>query len=454
MFQRLMVANRGEVAVRIARAARALSISPLVAVSAADRDAGWTRHFDEVVVLGPSAARDSYLRADLVVQAALQTQCSALHPGWGFLAEKAVLSYLCAQHGVSFVGPPHQVIERMGRKAPAKDAMRKAGLPVIPGSEGLLSSLEEARRVARGVGYPVLVKADAGGGGKGMRRADGEAELERAWNEAAAEARAAFGSGALYLERYFERGRHVEVQILCDAFGNALHVYERDCSVQRKHQKLVEETPCAVLESAQREQLGRQAAQAARSIGYVGAGTIEFLRAADGEVYFMEMNTRLQVEHPVSEMVSGLDIVQEQLRIAAGERLSRTQEQVELRGHAIEVRVNAEDPDLDFRPSPGRLTRFEFARDLGPGRVRVDTHLEAGETVSPHYDSLLAKVIAHGADRTEAIETLRRALQHTRIEGVKTTIPLSLAVLSHSDFRAHRYDTRTIPGWPRAAVVS
>ncbi len=452
MFHRLLVANRGEVAVRIAKAARELGIQVVCSISAADKGASFTQHFDEIVVLGPSAARDSYLRADLVVQAALQTRCSAVHPGWGFLAEKARFAYLCAQHGLTFVGPSPQVMECMGRKAPAKAAMRAAGVSVIPGSVGLLETLEEALACARTTGYPVILKADAGGGGKGMRRCDDEAALRLAWPSATAEAQAAFGSPALYLERYLEGGRHVEVQLLCDQFGGAVHLFERDCSVQRNHQKLIEESPCALLDENQRAALGARAADAARSIGYLGAGTIEFLRAADGSLYFMEMNTRLQVEHCVTEMVTGVDIVKEQLRIAAGHKLSFIQAQVTRQGHAIEVRINAEDPAHGFRPSPGRLERFDLAMDQGPGRVRVDTHLKAGESVSPHYDSLLAKVIAHGQDRTQCIETMLRALRASRIEGVKTTLPLFLAVLDHSDFRAHRYDTRAIPGWPPAAA--
>jgi acetyl-CoA carboxylase biotin carboxylase subunit len=455
MFQKLLIANRGEVAVRIARAAKALGIRTVCAVSSADRLASWTGQFDELVVLGPSAARDSYLRADAVVQAALQTRCSAVHPGWGFLAEKARFAYLCQQHGLAFVGPSPRAIELMGRKAPAKAAMREAGVPVIPGSLGLLDSLEAALAAARECGYPVILKADAGGGGKGMRRCDDEGELRRAWPAASAEAQSAFGSGALYLERYLEGGRHVEVQVLGDRFGGAVHLFERDCSVQRNHQKLIEEGPCPLLSSAERAALGERAAAAARSIGYVGAGTIEFLRGSDGALYFMEMNTRLQVEHPVTELITGVDIVQEQLRLAGNARLTLAQERIELDGHAVEVRLNAEDPSHGFRPSPGKLRGFQVPLDLGPGRVRVDTHLAEGDEISPHYDSLLAKVLAHGRDRNEAIETLLRALRAARIEGVRTTLPLFLTVLDHSDFRAGRYDTRAIPGWrPAAAAAS
>ncbi len=453
MFQRLLVANRGEVAVRIARACRALGIAPVGVASLPDREASWTRQFEELVCLGPAPAGESYLRMDRLVQAALQTRCSALHPGWGFLAENARFAALCREHGIAFVGPRPAVMELMAGKTAAKRAMRAAGLEGIPGSDGPLLSVEEAVACAAEVGYPVLLKAEAGGGGRGMRRADSEAELREAFPAASAEAAAAFGSGELILERLLSGGRHIEVQVLCDAFGEGTHLGERECSVQRKHQKLIEESPSPALAPREREELGERAARAALSVGYTGAGTLEFLRSAEGRLHFMEMNTRLQVEHGVSEMVTAVDIVEQQLRIAAGERLGRAARSAAVRGHAIECRINAEDPARGFQPAPGALRAFEIPRDLGPGEVRVDTHLAAGDSVSPHYDSLLAKVIARGETREQALETLARALGAARIEGVATTLPLHLAVLASREFRSGTYDTSAIPGWPPAPVA-
>ena len=448
MFHRLLIANRGEVAARLARAARSLGISPVGIASEADLGASWLAQMDQVVCLGPASAKESYLDPERVLQAALDTRCSALHPGWGFLSEVPRFAALVRQHGITFVGPSASILARMGVKSPAKEAMRAAGVPVVPGSVGLVASPEQALEVARKVGFPILLKADSGGGGRGMRRCNDESELAEAFVSARQEAEAAFGSGLLYLERYLTGGRHIEVQLLGDGYGHAIHLGERECSVQRKHQKLIEETPSPALTPAQRAELGAMAANAARKLGYENAGTIEFLRAPTGELYFMEMNTRLQVEHPVTEMVTGLDIAAWQLRIAAGERLSVAQADVPFRGAAIEVRINAEDPTQDFRPSPGKLEAFEFPKDLGPGTVRVDTHLVVGDRVTPHYDSLLAKVIAHGATRDEAIETLLRTLRASKVKGVHTTIPLHLAVLDSKEFRSGNYDTASIPGWP------
>ncbi len=451
MFGKLLIANRGEVAARIARAARALGVQTVGVASEADRGASWTRAMDEVVHLGPAAARQSYLDSEKLVQAALQTHSSALHPGWGFLAEDPRFAALCRQHGITFVGPSPEVIARMGVKSPAKQAMREAGLDVVPGSDGSLASLEQAREIAREGGYPVLLKADFGGGGRGMRRCTAESELEEAWRSARAEAESAFGSGSLYLEKYLDGGRHIEVQLIGDNFGNAVHLFERECSIQRKHQKLIEESPSPALDQAARSELGERAAAAARAIGYCGAGTIEFLRDPDsGRIYFMEMNTRLQVEHPVTEEVTGVDIAAWQLRVAANQPLTLQQSDIPMTGHAIECRINAEDPTQDFQPSPGRLDAFEFPADLGPGRVRIETHLEAGESVSPHYDSLIAKIICWGEDRSAAIETMKRTLTAARCEGVHTTIPLHLAVLDSEEFRSGNYDTRSLPGWPRS----
>jgi acetyl-CoA carboxylase, biotin carboxylase subunit len=443
-----MIANRGEVAVRIARAARSLGVAPVGVASEADLGSSWLEAMDEVVCLGPASAKESYLDGERIVQAALQTRCSALHPGWGFLSEVPRFAALVRQHGIVFVGPPTSLLARMGVKSPAKEAMRAAGLPVVPGSIGLVADPDAALGVAREVGYPVLLKADSGGGGRGMRRCTNDGELAEAFVAARQEAEAAFGSGLLYLEKYLTGGRHIEVQVLCDAWGNALHLGERECSIQRRHQKLIEETPSPALTVEQRAELGRSAAAACRALGYENAGTIEFLRAKDGSIFFMEMNTRLQVEHPVTEMVTGLDIAAWQLRIAAGERLTVRQEDVRMDGHAIEVRINAEDPSADFKPSPGRLAAFDFPTDRGPGKLRVDTHLRAGDKVTPHYDSLIAKVIAHAPTRDGAIETLLGCLGAARVEGVRTTIPLHLAVLDSREFRSGNYDTAALPGWP------
>ncbi len=453
MFQRLLVANRGEVAVRVARAARELGIAPIGVASEVDHGASWVKAFDEVLCIGPGPAAESYLRPERLVQAALQARAGALHPGWGFLAESARFAALCAQHGIAFVGPRPAVIARMGAKSPPKRAMNAAGLDLIPGSDGPLASADDAARQAARTGYPVMLKADAGGGGRGMRRSANEAELRAAFAAASAEALAAFGDGAVYLERYLAGGRHVEVQVLCDAFGNGVHLGERECSIQRKHQKLIEESPSPVLTPSERAALGEDALRAALELGYTSAGTVEFLRSPEGRIYFMEMNTRLQVEHPVSELVSGVDIVRKQLEIAANRPLGLAQRDVRLRGHALECRINAEDPEHDFRPSPGTLAAFEIPRDLGPGSVRVDTHLQAGDRIPPHYDSLLAKVIAHAPSRAAAIETMSRALRAARIEGVETTIPLHLAVLASEEFQDGEYDTLALPGWPPRSRV-
>jgi len=452
MFRTVLVANRGEVAVRVARAARELGIRTVGVCSEADRGASWTRRFDEMVCVGPAASRESYLRLERIVQAALQTGASAIHPGWGFLAENARFAALCEQHGVTFVGPTPRTIEVMGLKTPAKRAMRAAGLTVIPGSDGPVGDVSEAVRAADAAGYPVILKAEAGGGGRGMRLCADSAAVRAAFPQAAAEAASAFGNGAVYVEKYLTGGRHIEVQVLGDRYGRAVHLYERDCSVQRNHQKLIEESPSPALSPAERNALGARAAAACAAIGYRNAGTVEFLRAPDGALYFLEMNTRLQVEHPVTEMVTGIDIVKEQLGLAANRPLSMRQEDVVVRGHAIEVRVNAEDPTQGFRPSPGVLERFEIPTDKGPGRVRVETHVEAGDEVTPHYDSLIAKVIAHGDTRDAAIQTLLATLAAAHIEGVATTIPLHLAVLASPEFRSGTYDTRAIPGWRATAA--
>lgn len=442
MFRRILIANRGEVVKRVLDTTRRLGIEAVVVVSEADRDAPYTKLADEVVCLGPAPSGKSYLRREAVIQAALQTGATAIHPGWGFLSEDPLFVDLCTQHGLSFVGPSARVMRLMGRKLQAKQAARAAGLDVIPGSLGILSSVEEARAIADEVGYPVILKADSGGGGRGMRRCDDPAQLADGYAMASAEAQAAFGSGALYLERYLSGGRHVEVQILGDAFGNAIHLGERECSVQRNHQKLLEESPSPALTPEAAAQAGERSARAAAAIGYAGAGTIEYLLDEAGTLRFMEMNTRLQVEHSISEARTGIDLVEEQLRVAANVPLRLTQEDVRFTGHAIELRLNAEDPSQGFRPSPGTLETLRW-----PEGLRIDTHVEAGYTVPPHYDSLIAKLIAHAPDRAACIAKLEAALGELVVEGIKTTAPLHQAVLADPAFRRGEYDTRSIPGW-------
>jgi len=445
-FHRLFIANRGEVAVRIATACDALGITPVFGVSEADADAAYVQG-RQTVRLGPARATQSYLDPVRVVQAARQSGCTALHPGWGFLAENPYFAALCESHGVTFVGPPAHVMHLMGKKTPAKRAMAAAGLDLIPGSDGVLDSAAQAREVADQIGYPVLLKAESGGGGRGMRIARSADEVQSAYADASAEARAAFGDPRVYMERLVEGGRHIEIQVVGDRYGQAIHLGERDCTVQRNHQKLIEESPSPVLPSNVRERSLAAAVEATRRIGYVGAGTMEFLLDADGVLRFMEMNTRLQVEHCVSEMRSGVDLVREQLRVAAGHPLSLRQDEIELSGHAIECRINAEDPSDGFRPAPGTITHWHGPR-TDDGQVRVDTHVATGYRIPPHYDSLICKVIARGADRIAAADRMLEALGELRCEGVPTTVPMHQAILASSDFRQHRYDTRRIPGWP------
>lgn len=450
MFRRLFVANRGEVAARIVRAARALDIEPVCAASTADLEAGYPylEEAAEVVCLGPGPAAQSYLKMEEVVQAARQTRCSALHPGWGFLAENASFASLCEQHGVRFIGPSPAVMDLMGRKVSSRTAARDAGLPVVPGSLGLLDTVEEAKKVAAEIGYPVVLKADAGGGGRGIRRCNQESELETAFHQATREAESAFGNGALYLEKYLLGGRHIEIQVLGDGRGNAIHLGERECSVQRRHQKLLEEAPSAAMTAEQRQDLGERSASAAAQWHYAGAGTMEFLLDESGSLYFLEMNTRLQVEHPVTEMVTGIDLMEAQIRIAAGGALPCSQDQVSISGHAIELRLNAEDAEQDFRPSPGVLEEFAFPLDT-PG-LRVDTHLQAGSRIGTHYDSLLAKVILHRPTREECISGLLQVLDQARIRGVVTTAPLHQRILQEASFCSGAYDTL----WLEALLAS
>jgi acetyl-CoA carboxylase, biotin carboxylase subunit len=434
---KLLVANRGEIAVRIIRTARELGIPTVAVYSTADADTLAVDLADEAVCIGPPPARDSYLNVSNVLAAAEITGCDAVHPGYGFLAENPAFAAACAKEGITFVGPSPEVMERMGDKIAAKAAARQAGLPVLEGSDGPVSDVGAALEAAERAGYPVLLKAAAGGGGKGMRRVERPGELAAAFEVAQREAEAAFSDGGLYVERMLEGARHVEVQVLADGLGGALVCGDRECSIQRRHQKLIEEAPAPHLPAATREAMHAAALRAVKVWDYRSAGTLEFLVDAAGDFFFLELNARLQVEHPVTELVSGLDLVAEQLQVAAGGLLSRTG-RAEARGHAIECRINAEDPSRDFRPGAGRLRDFRVAG--GPG-IRVDTHCEPGENIPPHYDSLLAKLCVWAADRPRAIARLRRALDETSVTGIPTTLPLLQDIAMDAPFVEGRYTT-------------
>ena len=447
MFTRVLVANRGEVAVRVIRAVHELGVEAVAVYSTADEHASYVRLADRAVRLGPPPATESYLQIPSVVAAATTTGCDAVHPGWGFLAENSAFARACEENHVVFVGPPSDVMERMGDKTRAKQELKAADVPLVPGTEGA-ATIEGARTAASEFGYPVLLKAAAGGGGKGMRLVESPDMLEDAFGSAASEAQAAFGDPTLYVEKVINPARHVEVQVLADATGNVLTLGERECSIQRRHQKLIEESPSPALTPELREEMEAAAERAARAIGYRNAGTFEFLVGPDGSFYFIELNARLQVEHPVSEMCTGIDIVRRQLRIAAGEPLRATG-RAERRGHAIEIRINAEDPSRNFAPAPGTIERFRAP--LGPG-VRVDTAVEDGAVVPPFYDSLIAKLIVWDADRGAAIMRAVRALGELEVDGVPTTRETALEILQCDEFRSGEYSTTFLE--ERLALVS
>ncbi len=436
MFSRVLVANRGEIAVRIIRAIHELGMEAVAVYSTADSDALHVRLADQAVCIGPPAATDSYLRVANVIAAAETTGCEAVHPGFGFLSENSGFVRACVDNDLVFVGPPADVIDKTGDKAQAKGEMRAAGVPLVPGTEGA-ATLEQVRVAAGELGFPVLLKATAGGGGKGMRVVDRPEDLEAAYGAASAEAEAAFGDGAMYLEKALVPARHVEIQVLCDGHGGVLTLGERECSIQRRHQKLIEESPSVALTSETREAMEASVERACRQLGYVNAGTFEFLLGPDGEPSFIEVNCRLQVEHPVTEMVTGIDIVREQLRVAAGERLSLTG-RAPRAGHSIEIRINAEDPRRDFAPAPGLITRFR--PPLGPG-VRVDTAVVEGGSIPPFYDSMIAKVIVRDETRDAAIARAIRALDELEIEGIPTTRELAIDILRSREFRGGDYST-------------
>ncbi len=452
MFRKILIANRGEIALRIIWACRELGIRTVAVYSTADRDSLHVKFADEDVCIGPPPNKDSYLNLSAILSAAEITGAEAVHPGYGFLAESAQFAEVCRDCGLVFIGPPPEVIRAMGDKAGAIRTVQAAGVPTIPGS-GVVESAEEALAEAERVGPPVLIKASAGGGGRGMRLARDLGEVGSLFEQARAEAQAAFGVPDVYVEKHLAAPRHVEFQILGDTHGNLVHLFERECSIQRRHQKLLEESPSTAFQADLRERMAEAALSAARAVGYVNAGTVEFLLDEDGSFYFIEMNTRIQVEHPVTEMVTGIDLIKEQIRIAAGEPISFTQEEVSINGHAIECRINAEDPDT-FAPSPGRIHTFHLPG--GPG-IRVDTACYAEAVVPPYYDSMIAKLIAHGNTRGEAILRMRRALESFVIEGIRTNIPLHQRVLAEEDFVRGRLSTRFMERFlprPKAAPAA
>lgn len=437
MFKKVLIANRGEIALRIIRSCRELGIKTVAVHSEADKHSLHVRFADEAVCIGPPAGKLSYLNIPQVISAAHLTGAEAIHPGYGFLAENAQFSEICTESGFVFIGPSPDMINAMGDKARAKDTMKKAGVPVVPGSDGIITSDEEAIEVARQVGYPVMIKAVAGGGGRGMRLALKEEDLLTNMHMAQTEASGAFGNGDVYIEKFVEKPRHVEIQVFGDTHGNVVHYNERECSIQRRHQKLIEESPSPVVTDKIREKMGQASVKGCESVGYVGAGTIEYLLDAHGDFYFMEMNTRIQVEHCVTEQVMGIDLIAQQLHVAAGGKISKKVRKPQ--GHAIEVRINAEDVEKDFRPSPGVITSFHAPGGYG---VRLDSHAYGGYAIPPYYDSLVAKLICYGADREEAIDRMKSALDEFVIEGIKTTIPFHRAMMRNEQFKSGDFDTK------------
>jgi acetyl-CoA carboxylase biotin carboxylase subunit len=440
-FDKILIANRGEIALRILRSCEEMGIATVAVHSTIDRQALHVQLADEAVCIGEPPSSKSYLNIPNIIAAALTHNASAIHPGYGFLAENARFAEICADHQIAFIGPTPEAILSMGDKSTAKKTMQKAGVPTVPGSQGLLTDESEAQALAKEIGYPVMLKATAGGGGRGMRLVKSAGELGKLFAAAQGEAQAAFGNPGLYMEKFIDRPRHVEFQILADNYGNVIHLGERDCSIQRRHQKLLEEAPSPALTPKLREDMGKAAVLAAKSIDYTGAGTVEFLLDSSGNFYFMEMNTRIQVEHPVTEVISGFDLIAEQFRIAQGEKLSVTQEQVNLTGHAIECRINAEDPDRNFRPHPGRITAF--LPPGGPG-VRLDSHVYTDYEIPPYYDSLIAKLIVWAPDRPAAIQRMKRALRECAITGVPTTITFHQRIMENPDFLAGEVSTNFV----------
>ena len=437
MFKKILIANRGEIALRIIRTCKEMGIKTVAVYSTADRESLHVRFADEAVCIGPPPSRQSYLSIPSLISAAEVTGADAIHPGYGFLSENADFSQVCADYGIKFIGATAEQINSMGDKATAKATMKAAGVPVIPGSEGLLDTVEEAKELAKEIKYPVIIKATAGGGGRGMRIIRQESEFDKLWIDAKTEAGAAFGNDGLYMEKFVEEPRHIEIQVVGDQFGTVCHLSERDCSIQRRHQKLVEETPSPIISPELRERMGQAAIKGAAAIGYEGAGTIEFLVDKHGDFYFMEMNTRIQVEHPITEEVTDFDLIKEQIKVAAGVPISGKNYTPKL--FAMECRINAEDPANGFRPSPGKITNLHFPGGHG---VRIDSHVYAGYTIPPNYDSMIAKIIVSGQSREEVITRMKRALQEFVIEGIKTTIPFHIRLMDDPGFQAGQFTTQ------------
>jgi acetyl-CoA carboxylase biotin carboxylase subunit len=436
LFNKILIANRGEIALRVIRTCKELGIRTVAVYSEADKDSLHVTFADEAVCIGPSPSKDSYLKIPLIISAAQITGSDAIHPGYGFLAENASFSEICADSGIKFIGPSPEMITAMGDKAFAKDTMKNNGVPVIPGSNGVIGDAEEGRKISADIGYPVIIKASAGGGGKGMRIVWDANDFEKAFQTARSEAESAFGNGDVYIEKFLENPRHIEIQVLGDMFGNVYHYGERDCSVQRRHQKLIEESPSPAIDAETRSRIGEIAVLGAKSVKYEGAGTIEFLMDKNKNFYFMEMNTRIQVEHPVTELVYDVDLIRQQILVAAGEKIETLPRKP--LGHAIEFRINAEDPENGFRPSPGKIDSLHFPGGFG---VRVDSHIYHGYTIPPYYDSLIAKLIVWGKDREHAVARGKRALEEFIVEGIKTTIPFHLQVLEDPRFVSGNFDT-------------
>lgn len=438
MFEKILIANRGEIAVRIIRACRELGIKSVAVYSEADRDALHTQLADEAICIGPAKAKESYLDIKRIISAAVITKSNAIHPGFGFLSENPTFARICEESNIVFIGPNSEMIEGMGNKSKARETMKIAKIPIVPGSEGVVRNIEEAKVVAKKIGYPLIVKASSGGGGKGMRVVYHDGELDKNFMMAQKESIASFDDGTMYMERYIVNPRHIEFQILADKFGNIIHLGERDCSIQRRHQKIIEEAPSAALTPKLRKKMGDVAVRAAKSINYENAGTVEFLLGDDGEFFFMEMNTRIQVEHPITEMVTGIDLIKKQIEIASGLPLTIKQEDVVIAGHAIECRINAEDPDKDFRPSPGTI---EYLHMPGGKGIRIDSAIYNGYKVPPLYDSMLAKLITYGENREEAIQKMNSALGEFVVQGIKTNIDFHYELINHEKFLKGTYTT-------------
>jgi acetyl-CoA carboxylase biotin carboxylase subunit len=437
VFKKILIANRGEIALRVIRTCREMGISTVAVYSTADRESLHVRFADEAVCIGEAPSKESYLNIPRIISAAEITNADAIHPGYGFLSERSEFSAVCHEYGIKFIGPSPDMIDAMGDKSTAKETMKKAGVPTIPGSDGLLNSVEEGQKLAKKIGYPVILKATAGGGGKGMRIVNDESQFKKAWDDARREAAGAFGNDGLYLEKYIEEPRHVEIQVIGDQYNKVCHLSERDCTIQRRHQKLVEETPSPAVDQELREKMGEAAIRGAKAIKYEGAGTIEFLLDKHGNFYFMEMNTRIQVEHPITEEVTDYDLIKEQIKVAAGVPISGKNYFPNL--YAMECRINAEDPANGFRPSPGRITNLHMPGGHG---VRIDSHVYAGYTIPPNYDSMIAKLIVSGQSREEVITRMKRALQEFVIEGVKTTIPFHIKLMDNETFRSGKFNTK------------